>query len=51
MTQPFAWDIVFLALAWMAGAGVVTWLTSLALRNVSIVDSLWAVMITLGSWV
>ncbi len=51
MTHPFDWDSAFLALAWMAGAGVATWLASLALRNVSIVDSLWAVMITLGAWV
>ncbi len=51
MTHHFAWDAAFLALACMGLAGVVTWLLSLARRNVSIVDSLWAVMITLGTWV
>lgn len=51
MTHHFAWDAAILALACMGLAGVATWLLSLARRNVSIVDSLWAVMITLGTWV
>ena len=47
MTHHFAWDAAILALACMSLAGVATWLLSLARRNVSIVDSLWAVIITL----
>jgi steroid 5-alpha reductase family enzyme len=46
----FSWEAAFLALAGMALAAVATWLISLRRRDVSIVDSLWALMIALGGW-
>lgn len=50
MNAGFAWNIALLALGWIVLAAVATWLVSLPRRDVSIVDSLWAVMIALGSW-
>lgn len=47
----FSWDTSFLALALLGVAAVLTWLASIPLRNVSIVDSLWGVMIALAAWV
>jgi steroid 5-alpha reductase family enzyme len=42
--------VALLALLWVAGAALVTWLVSLARRDVSIVDSLWGPMIALAAW-
>jgi len=39
------------AFACMAGLGFLTWLLSLMRRDVSIVDSLWAIMIAAAAWV
>ena len=47
----FSWETSFLALALLGVAAVLTWLASIPLRNVSIVDSLWGVMIALAAWV
>ncbi len=47
----FAWDTAFLALAVIITVAVATWLVSLLHHDVSIVDPLWAVMISLGGWV
>jgi steroid 5-alpha reductase family enzyme len=46
----FSWEAALLALVGMALAAVATWLVSLLRRDVSIVDSLWALMIALGGW-
>ena len=40
----FALSVYFQGLAWVAALAVLTWLVSLPLRNVSIVDSLWSLM-------
>jgi steroid 5-alpha reductase family enzyme len=37
------------ALPWMLGAGVATWLVSLALRNVTIVDTLWSLLFLIAA--
>lgn len=50
LTTPFDGSAAGLALALIVLVGFATWLVSLARRNVSIVDSLWAVMIALGGW-
>jgi steroid 5-alpha reductase family enzyme len=50
MTAGFDWPAAFQALAWIALAALATWVVSLLRRDVSIVDSLWAVMIALGGW-
>ncbi len=47
----FSWSTSLLALALLGVAALLTWLVSIILRNVSIVDSLWAVMIALAAWV
>ncbi len=47
----FAWDSAFLALAVILAVALATWLVSLIRHDVSIVDPLWAVMISLGGWV
>ena len=47
----FSWNTSFLALALLGVAALLTWLASIPLRNVSIVDSLWGVMIALAAWV
>ena len=46
-----AWNSAFVALAVILGVAVLTWLVSLIRHDVSIVDPLWAVMITLSGWV
>jgi steroid 5-alpha reductase family enzyme len=51
MTGTFDWPAAFLALGWVALVGVATWLVSVARRDVSIVDSLWAAMIALAACV
>ena len=50
MTAGFDWTAAFQALEWIALAALATWVVSLLRRDVSIVDSLWAVMIALGGW-
>jgi len=50
MTAGFDWTAAFQALGWIALAALATWVVSLLRRDVSIVDSLWAVMIALGGW-
>jgi steroid 5-alpha reductase family enzyme len=50
MTNLFDWSAAGQALGWIALVGIATWLVSLARRDVSIVDSLWAVMIALCGW-
>jgi steroid 5-alpha reductase family enzyme len=50
MTGIFDWSAAFQALGWIALAASATWVVSLLRRDVSIVDSLWALMIALGGW-
>ena len=50
MTGVFDWAAAFQALGWIGLAALATWGVSLPRRDVSIVDSLWAVMIALGGW-
>jgi steroid 5-alpha reductase family enzyme len=50
MTVAFDWSAAFQALGWIVLAALATWGISLLRRDVSIVDSLWAVMIALGGW-
>ena len=51
MTGWLDWSAALQALGWMGLAAVATWLVSIARRDVSVVDSLWALMIALGGWV
>lgn len=51
MMGHFAWGSASTALAVVLLAAVVTWLVSVRLRDVSIVDSLWGPMIALSGWV
>jgi steroid 5-alpha reductase family enzyme len=50
MTGAFDWSAAFQALGWIGLAAIATWGVSLWRRDVSIVDSLWALMIALGGW-
>ena len=50
MTAAFDWGVAVQVLGWILLAAGLTWLVSLPRRDVSIVDSLWAVMIALGGW-
>jgi len=51
MTAGFDWLTAFQALGWIVLAALATWGVSVLRRDVSIVDSLWAVMIALAAWV
>jgi steroid 5-alpha reductase family enzyme len=45
------WELYLAGLAAAAALGLLTWLLSLKLRNVSIVDSLWSLMFLLQAWI
>jgi steroid 5-alpha reductase family enzyme len=45
MTAPFDFPLFLSALPWLLAGATVTWLVSLPLRNVSIVDVLWGLML------
>jgi steroid 5-alpha reductase family enzyme len=51
MTTTFDWDSALLALGFIAAAALATWGISLLRRDVSIVDSLWSLMIVSAAWV
>lgn len=38
------------ALPWLLGAALLTWIPSVALRNVTIVDTLWPVLFVIAAW-
>src|SRR5512134_1569598 len=44
------WTTWLEALPWLLAAGLVTWFVSLALRNVTIVDTLWSLLFLLAAW-
>ena len=46
----FSWPIYFAGLGWVLLAAAFTWLFSLKLRDVSIVDSLWSLLFLLLAW-
>ena len=46
----FSWSIYFAGLGWVLLAAAFTWLFSLKLRDVSIVDSLWSLLFLLLAW-
>jgi len=46
----FSWSIYFAGLEWVLLAAAFTWLCSLKLRDVSIVDSLWSLLFLLLAW-
>lgn len=50
MTNAFDWSLAAQAMGWVALVSIATWIVSILRRDVSIVDSLWAVMIALGGW-
>ncbi|MGA7982117.1 MAG: DUF1295 domain-containing protein [Chromatiaceae bacterium] len=50
MTSHFVWDTAVTALAAITAAAFVTWVLSVVRRDVSIVDSLWGIMIALSGW-
>lgn len=50
MMHAFDWSFAIQALAWIVLVSIVAWIVSIMRRDVSIVDSLWAVMIALGGW-
>jgi len=51
MTGWLDWSAAWQALVWVGVAAAATWVVSIARRDVSIVDSLWALMIAMGGWV
>jgi steroid 5-alpha reductase family enzyme len=48
--MPSVLALWFEALPWMLAAGVATWLVSLALRNVTIVDTLWSLLFVIAAF-
>lgn len=51
MSGAMSWEAAGLALAALLAAALATWVVSLVRHDVSIVDSLWSLMIALAAWV